>query len=290
MIKKYKPDEKFGYDKLKEKLEKIKKKYDEIINGLDNTSDEYNKLKARRDKYNDKLTQLNGKLAMTNGADNLGPNKYGTLSDLCSDITKPIIELFNDLQDGTGNNNPELTHFIFGKLLMEYNEFQPLFRGENVHLYLSGIYDKILSEGVDVESYNDIKQLEQILGKLCLYLDQRYMEDSKIEENVVLKNIVESIILTSLITLQNSFILNLKKIIVNHIITNYGFDKIDEYKKMLDKLMDKTNGILNFMISKDDSRENLTSEYVKLKENTKFAAQGNNWNLEKEALKNLLTF
>jgi glycosyltransferase involved in cell wall biosynthesis len=42
-------------------------------------------------------------------------------------------------------------------------------------------------------------------------------------------------------------------------------------------------GLLNFW-------KNSPSEYVKLKENTKFAAQGNNWNLEKEALKNLLTF
>lgn len=36
--------------------------------------------------------------------------------------------------------------------------------------------------------------------------------------------------------------------------------------------------------------KNNPSEYVKLKENTKFAAQENNWNLEKEVLKNLLTF
>ena len=36
--------------------------------------------------------------------------------------------------------------------------------------------------------------------------------------------------------------------------------------------------------------KNNPSEYAKLKENTKFAAQENNWTLEKETLKNLLTF
>ena len=37
-------------------------------------------------------------------------------------------------------------------------------------------------------------------------------------------------------------------------------------------------------------KELFNNVYAKLKENTKFAAQENNWTLEKETLKNLLTF
>ena len=95
------------------------------------------------------------------------------------------------------------------------------------------------------------------------------MEDLKIEDNSLLKNVVDSIVITSLITLQNSFLLNLKKLLVNHVITEYGFDnynKDNKVNKILNKLIDD-NGILNFKTK--NVRENLTTEYVKLMLNVK---------------------
>ena len=280
IINDYKIDENFDFNKILEKIQKIINKYNNMIVGLSPTSAEYDILNKKKEKYIKKYDQLSNKL------NNLyikppppppilplGPYKYNLLSDLCPNINLSIIDLFNDLRHSNTLNRPELTHYIFSKLMIEYNKFDPCKLGENIHLYMSCIYSRMLQFQPTKKIYNDLKKLETILGKLCTYLDQRYMEDLKIDDNIVLKNIVDSVVITTLVTLQNNFVLNLKKILVKHLITEYGFDEFtndnNKINQILEKLIVDDKGILNFKISGNDVRENLTSEYVKIMFNVK---------------------
>jgi len=276
IINDYKIDENFDFNKILEKIQKIINKYNNMIVGLSPTSAEYNELNKKKDKYIKKYDQLSNKLNNSYIQPPpilpLGPYKYNLLSDLCPNINLSIIDLFNDLRHSNPPNRPELTHYIFSKLMIEYNKFDPCKLGENIHLYMSCIYSRMLQFQPTKKVYTDLKKLETILGKLCTYLDQRYMEDLKIDDNIILKNIVDSVVITTLVTLQNNFVLNLKKILVKHLITEYGFDEFtndnnNKINQILEKLIVDDKGILNFKTK--DVRENLTSEYVKMMFNVK---------------------
>jgi ankyrin repeat protein len=251
-IQKFKNDLGFSFEGILEKFIKIIDKYNKLLSEVDNSYD-IAKLQEKKKKYEDKLAEFKNKVEKPTIP------KYNKLDDLISTtVFNTVFDQFDGLQDGA--NRPELTHYIFAELLETYvNDKDLLFRGENIHLYLSTVYSEIISVKKNKETLDDLKKIDKILDKICNYLDQRYMENSTVENNVILDNIVNSITYSSLITLQNNYLLDIKKVLTKHIITNYGIDQLDEKcKNVLKELID---GILKFKIN---GANNLTIEYVKL--------------------------
>jgi ankyrin repeat protein len=253
-LKNFKDDRGFNFNGILSKFNTIIDKYDKLLLGLDDSND-IKKIKDKKQKYELKITEFKDKIEKNN------ITKYNNLDDLIGLTThNTVFDQFDNLQDGL--TRPELTHYIFAELMETYVNNNPLSRGENIHLYLSTIYNDIINGKNIIKSLEDLKKIDKILEKICNYLDQRYMENTAVENNIVLDNIVNSITYSSLITLQNSYLLEIKKVLTKHIITNYGLEQLDDKcKNILKDLMD---GILNFKISNKDGKTNLTMEYVKL--------------------------
>ena len=157
---------------------------------------------------------------------------------------------------------------------------------KNLHLSKKPNYkinkNKIETINYDMEQFksykNDIVKIEYFMKKICDYLDQRFLEKSDIVSNIIIEDIYRSIIYTTMIVVQNSFLLSIKKLFINYITKIYGPSYIQEYSKIVellmglsvesrtkilsDKLDDNYDDLLN-KIDVLDTYENITSTIIK---------------------------
>lgn len=157
----------------------------------------------------------------------------------------------------------EYKHVILGLMIKEYHKVKPMNRGENIHLYLSTIYSLIIEDFAKYIKETDIKKvttpqeknklnkylkyinfIESKLEILCKYLDQRYMEPNKSNTNLVMDDIIHAISYSTMVSVQNNFLLAIKKLLIFHIIRSQGKGQLDNYKKVLQLLMDQSDGEL----------------------------------------------
>jgi hypothetical protein len=235
----------------------------------------------------------------------------GTLN--YQEYEESVFKVLNDLEnptviDRSGNNLelPEMKHFILGSLIKNYNKIgEPLKRFENVHLFISNIYSHILekfSENIyalkldkspryetsgsnklklvsntnmeNLKSYiKDIRQIEKYLEKICSYLDQRFIDKKDVESNIIINDIFKCITYTTMISIQNSFLLSIKKMLINYIVRVYGPHNITLYGNVIKLLMGNIVGQSKtklFSDKLDDNfddisaeNENMTAIYIK---------------------------
>jgi hypothetical protein len=209
-------------------------------------------------------------------------NIFDILSEINIVLDHTKLKLYN-------NKKSELTHHILGSLIKYYCKDNPVNRTENVHLVISRLYSEILfdiktvldeinstSEGKEYEiignkfrlkakkTYKDLEQyklklniLKDLLKEISTYLNTRFDE-----KNLVIDNIHKSITYTSMIILQNSFLLSIKRLVVKHTIKVYGIDQIEnKWNSLREKLMKVLfNDAINMGTS---TKENITESYVK---------------------------
>ena len=205
------------------------------------------------------LTTINGILSNGAIAVNLKSDFRNSIIDILNKLDAPQITIpVNGVP--TPTNLYEMKDFILGSVIKNYNKQGEVVRRiENIHLYISNIYSKILEQIVleihnislvrsinnnlvNMEThYHSLKTIESYLERLCKYLDQRYMESNNVDINNINNDIYKSITITSMIVIQNSYLLTIKKALINHIIRVYGVNKIDQYRYVINYLMGTIN-------------------------------------------------
>ena len=205
------------------------------------------------------LTTINGILSNGAIAVNLKSDFRNSIVDILNKLDAPQITIpVNGVP--TPTNLYEMKDFILGSVIKNYNKQGEVVRRiENIHLYISNIYSKILEQIVleihnislvrsinnnlvNMEThYHSLKTIESYLERLCKYLDQRYMESNNVDINNINNDIYKSITITTMIVIQNSYLLTIKKALINHIIRVYGVNKIDQYRYVINYLMGTIN-------------------------------------------------
>jgi ankyrin repeat protein len=263
-------DKAFGFESILKKMEINDDKYGTILQKTDNS-----KIKELQSKNSAKLQSFKSKIQKS-----VAP-LFSKIAKLVDSSKDTIIEQFDEIKlFESVASSYELAHYIYARILKKYNSLKPFHRGENIHLYISSIYSKLLLKlnkyiaEINVKqlhSYNevnkltdflnDIKCIENNLKFICDYLDQRYLENATIENNMVLADVCNSICYTTIITVQNNFLLAIKKMVILYIIRTLGVESFDKYKGILD-LLTNDEGPLNYRINKN-KRDNITVENVK---------------------------
>jgi len=295
-------------DKKKDILTKKINKYDVLIRKVENgelkdnltiNMEKLNKDKAKVEKM---IAQLNDTTSLINM---IQPYDIAIMTTTYRTLPTPInfkIMLQNlDAPKVNKNGDVELyemTHFLLGKLIKEYNENgDPLFRIENIHLYVSNIYSRILNNlQIDVKNMDElikdnkfilklqkyskeINIIKQYLKNLCEILDQRYIGRTDVSDNQFNKNILECISYSTMIAIQNGYTLAIKKLLITHILQTSGLNKIDDHRQVIDYLMSRTiqahqppivapavgdeiPSLLQDRLNDNSSGESITEKYV----------------------------
>lgn len=303
---------KLGFQVSEKKIDGKMKKYNDLIKNT-NSDNIKERMGKKREKLEEKQSIL-GKMITQLESMNYDMNDMLSIVKVeeDNDFRSSIFNILNKLKAPELSNTlklPELKHYILGSVIKTYHkDGEPLKRLENIHLYLSNIYTKMLDNmtensknlhlskkpnykinknkietiNYDMEQFKsykkDIKKIEYFMKKICDYLDQRFLEKSDIVSNIIIEDIYRSIIYTTMIVVQNSFLLSIKKLFINYITKIYGPSYIQEYSKIVellmglstesrtkilsDKLDDNYDDSLN-KIDVLDTYENITSTIIK---------------------------
>ena len=279
IIKEVNSGKKFGLEEIIDKLEKKKTQYTDIQDKLDSHMDQWTKIndliKSLDKKINKLKTNNKNKSNQLYDAFNITPSLNPFIKRLAAEN---VISLLDNIEKP--DEIIEYKHFILGLIIKEYHKNDVINRGENIHLYISTIYSKIIKNMMDYIQEDNLKKkskqrvneelgeyikqigtIEKNLEVLCTYLDQRYMENNNIDDNLVIKDITDSISYTCIIAIQNNFLLSIKKLLIYHILRNYGIDSLNKCEAILKLLVDDTKVLFGTTLNNSKS---ISNEYVKM--------------------------
>jgi len=280
-----------GFGKKIENLEKKILKYDDILKKIDNGTLTEQNLTMSKEKLIKNKTKISDMIKKLETADGMQydiskmttsyiakqmPNTPPDFGAILEQLDPPTSKI-----GGSSQSLHEMTHFLLGKLIKEYyKNGEPLFRIENIHLFISNIYSNILAKmDRDVRNinltktndtlgnklskyYSQIYTIEGYLKTLCDLLDQRYIVNN-VFDNEFNRGIFESISYSTMIAIQNGFVLAIKKLLINHVLQTYGVNKINNYRYVINLLMGEDLNITSGSFNNEDEKTYILSNKLK---------------------------